>query len=118
MEKRTPWKPSRRNRVQHFGRTDRFDGGSHLDIVMHHPKPAAVSQRSQSISLGVGGANHASPSYPSRALSAKSETLGPLRDCSGLWMVHDERDPAVESFGLTEMLEPIPGTLIPRGCAW
>ena len=47
--------------------------------------------------------------YPPRALSAQSDTLGPLRDCSGLWMVHDERDPAVESFGSThgstEMLD-------------
>ena len=32
---------------QHFGR---FDGG--ISFIMHHPKPAAVSQRSQSIRLG------------------------------------------------------------------
>ena len=41
------------------------------------------------------------------------DTLGILRDCSGLWMVHDERDPAVESFDSTVMLDPIPGTWSP-----
>ena len=52
---------------RHFGRTERFDGGSHLDV--HHPKPAAISQRSQSISLGAGGTNQASPLHPPRAPS-------------------------------------------------
>ena len=37
------------------GRTERFDGCSGL--YMHHPKPVAVSLRSQSISLGASGAN-------------------------------------------------------------
>ena len=85
---------------------------------MHHLKPAAVSISSESISLGVGGAKHASHSYPPRALSAQYDTLRAERDYNGLWVVHDERDPAVESFGSTEMLELIPGTLISRRCAW
>ena len=66
---------------------------------MHHTKPAAVFQGSQSIRLSTGVANHASISYPLRATSAQSDTLGPLEDCSGLCMVHIEMVAAVESFG-------------------
>ena len=40
-----------------------------------------------------------------RHTSAQTDTLGPLRDCSGLWMVHIEMAAAVESFGSTEMLD-------------
>ena len=86
---------------------------------MHYDEnPAAVEEGSQGIRLGAGGANHASPLYPPRVPSAQSDTLGPLLDCGGLFMVHVKMAAAVESFGLTEMLEPIPGTLISRRCAW
>ena len=47
----------------------------------------------------VGRSAHASLSYPPRALSPQSGTLGPSEDYSVLRMVHDERGPAVESFG-------------------
>ena len=33
------------NRVQAYGRIERFDGW--ISFIMHHPKPAAVSQGSQ-----------------------------------------------------------------------
>ena len=80
---------------------------------MYPTKPAVVFQWSQSIRLGADGANHASISYPPRPLSAQSDTLGPLRDRNRLWMVHGERDPAVESFGSIVMRDPIPGTWSP-----
>ena len=41
------------NRVQHYGRIERF-GGS-ISFIVHHPKPAAVSRRSQSMSIRLGG---------------------------------------------------------------
>ena len=50
--------------------------------------PLQSSKGLKSVRLGAGGANHASISYPPRALSAQSDTLRPLEDCSGLCMVH------------------------------
>ena len=50
-----------------------------------------------------------------RPTSAKSDTLGPILDCSGLRMVHIEMAAAVETFGSTVqvMQDPIPGTWSP-----
>ena len=61
-------------------------------------KPAAADNGSESTRLGAGGANHASPSCHPRALSAQSDTLGPLLDYNGLFMVYIEMVAAVESF--------------------
>ena len=99
------WRPSSWNRVQHYGRTERFGGG--ISFTMHHPEPAAVSQRSQSIRLGAQSSRGVRRRCVVRPTSVQSDTLGPLRDCSGLWMVHIEMAAAVESFGSTEMLDSI-----------
>ena len=65
-----PWKPSRWDRVQHCVRIERGDGS--ISSIVHHRKPAAVSPGSQRCSEGA--------------------QVGPWGDCSGLSMVHDERD--------------------------
>ena len=60
--------------------------------------------------------DHGDTTYPPRALIAQSDALmalRPSRDCSGLWMVHDERDRAVPPFDSTVMLDRIPGTWSP-----
>ena len=56
MEKRIPWKSSCWNRVKHCGRIEPFDGEAHLYV--HHTKPAAVFQGSQSIKLRASGPAH------------------------------------------------------------
>ena len=62
------------------GRTERFDGGAHLD--MHHTKPAAVFQGSQSIRLGDQSSRGVRNRCVVRPTSAQYDTLRPLEDCS------------------------------------
>ena len=59
---RTPWKSSRWNRVQRFGRTERFDGCSGL--YMHYTKPGAVSLRSPRCSEGRQRCSKVRPAIP------------------------------------------------------
>ena len=79
-----------------------------LSPCMHHPKSAAVSQSSESVRLGAQRSRGARRRFVVRPTSAQPDTLRPLRDCSGLWMVHVEMAAAVESFGSTETLDSIP----------
>ena len=50
MEQRAPWKSSRQNRVQDYGRIERF--GDSISFIMHHRKPGAVFPASQRCSEG------------------------------------------------------------------
>ena len=112
MEQRAPWKSSRWNRVQHFGRTERFDGCSHLyEIAPYEARYSlpGVPEYQTGRWWGEPRIDFVAP----RATSAQSDALGPLEDCSGLRMVHIEMAAAVESFGSTEMLDSIPGTWSP-----
>ena len=45
--------------------------------------------------------------YPAAALAALRATLGRLEDCSGLPIVHDERDRAVPPLDSTVILDPL-----------
>ena len=87
MEQRAPWKSSRSNRVQDYGRIERF-GGS-ISFIMYNRKPSAVFL--------------ASP-----RCSGCRQRCSKVRGRTGPWIsiVHDERDRAAKSFDSTVILDP------------
>ena len=81
---------------------------------MHHQKPGAVFPASQRCSEGGqsccrvrGSALIMAAAYPAPALTALRAMLGRWGDCSGLPMVHDERDRAVPPLNSTVILDPL-----------
>ena len=67
------------------------------------------------LNCAANGANHGQATLRLRARAPRSfaaqfDTGSRSVDFGALSMVHDERDPAMESSSSTEMLNPIPGT--------